>query len=69
MIECDGGPYCAAVRHVHGCFADKGNCDHPSEHVQMAGEAQTDATHEPASVSAPLAGTGEQPSPAMTGEA
>ena len=36
LVECDGGPYCKAVRHMHGCFADKGNCDHPSEHAHAA---------------------------------
>ncbi len=32
-VECDGGPYCQAPVHMHGCYADNGtNCDHPSEH-------------------------------------
>lgn len=29
---CDGSIYCAAKRHVHGCFADQGNCDEPNEY-------------------------------------
>jgi len=29
---CDGSPDCTATRHMHGCFADAGNCDHPSQH-------------------------------------
>lgn len=32
--ECDGSPACKADRHVHGCFADRGDCDHPSEHAR-----------------------------------
>lgn len=31
-IECDGGPYCQARRHIHGCHADNGACDEPCEH-------------------------------------
>ncbi len=32
-VECDGSPHCSATRHVHGCYADTGNCDDPSDHV------------------------------------
>lgn len=31
-VECDGSPHCGAAKHVHGCFADTGNCDEPREH-------------------------------------
>lgn len=29
---CNGQTDCPAARHLHGCFADHGNCDHPNEH-------------------------------------
>lgn len=34
---CGGSSTCTAHRHVHGCFADKGNCDHPTEHNNPSG--------------------------------
>lgn len=30
--ECQGHPECDVPVHVHGCFADVGNCDEPDEH-------------------------------------
>lgn len=33
--ECDGSSECRAKRHLHGCFADRGNCDHPNEHAAV----------------------------------
>lgn len=30
---CDGSGSCRALVHVHGCYADKGNCDQPQEHM------------------------------------
>lgn len=32
---CDGSSECKAEEHVHGCFADEGNCDEPAEHFDM----------------------------------
>lgn len=32
-IECDGGPHCQASPHVHGCFADRGDCDDRKKHL------------------------------------
>jgi hypothetical protein len=29
---CTGDPDCTATKHLHGCFADAGNCDRPGEH-------------------------------------
>jgi hypothetical protein len=29
---CDGSGNCTATKHIHGCFADRGNCDTPGEH-------------------------------------
>ena len=30
-VECDGSFACQADVHVHGCWADHGNCDEPTE--------------------------------------
>lgn len=30
--ECQGHGACDAPLHVHGCFADDGDCDSPGEH-------------------------------------
>lgn len=30
--DCQGHATCAAPTHVHGCFADKGDCDDPGDH-------------------------------------
>ena len=30
---CDGSSGCTAQTHIHGCFADQGNCDEPGEHA------------------------------------
>lgn len=32
VTACGGGAECDAPLHVHGCFADLGNCDRPGEH-------------------------------------
>ena len=29
---CDGSFRCVAELHIHGCFADRGNCDMPDEY-------------------------------------
>jgi hypothetical protein len=29
---CSGASDCRAAVHIHGCYADKGNCSEPSEH-------------------------------------
>jgi hypothetical protein len=31
--RCTGSGLCRAKTHVHGCFADTGNCDDPSDHA------------------------------------
>jgi len=33
--RCDGSRECEAEVHVHGCFADEGDCDEPAEHYDM----------------------------------
>lgn len=30
--SCSGTPDCAAAVHLHGCFADFGDCNFPEEH-------------------------------------
>lgn len=30
--ECTGAGNCDAPQHIHGCFADLGNCEHPEDH-------------------------------------
>lgn len=43
--ECDGSSDCRAVRHLHGCFADVGDCDHPDEHAAVSADTgQAEAT-------------------------
>ena len=32
-VACDGSGTCIASPHIHGCFADFGDCDDASEHV------------------------------------
>jgi hypothetical protein len=29
---CDGSSACKAETHIHGCYADAGNCDEPGEY-------------------------------------
>lgn len=29
---CTGAGDCTVGRHIHGCYADRGNCDSPEEH-------------------------------------
>lgn len=31
-FECDGSRTCLAKTHIHGCFADAGDCDSPGEY-------------------------------------
>lgn len=31
--ECTGAGDCTASPHMHGCYADRGDCDRPGEHV------------------------------------
>lgn len=35
---CSGASNCAAKVHVHGCYADRGNCDAPTEHIARPAE-------------------------------
>lgn len=37
VVVCDGSRYCTAETHIHGCFADEGNCDEPAEHYDVEG--------------------------------
>lgn len=32
MTNCTGDRNCAAPIHIHGCFADRGNCDNQADH-------------------------------------
>ncbi len=36
MDKCDGSGSCKASPHVHGCYADRGDCEAPQEHVEPA---------------------------------
>lgn len=40
---CDGSRDCGADTHIHGCFADEGNCDEPLEHGTGDLDADLDA--------------------------
>ena len=33
LSSCSGSRECEAEVHIHGCFADEGNCDEPDEHL------------------------------------
>lgn len=34
---CTGDGDCSASPHIHGCYADRGDCDRPGEHGVAAG--------------------------------
>lgn len=34
--DCKGSHMCASQPHVHGCWADEGDCDDPGEHVTQS---------------------------------
>lgn len=36
--ECTGAWSCTASPHIHGCYADRGDCDRPGEHRALAGK-------------------------------
>ena len=42
--NCDGSFVCESVWHVHGCYADDGQCDDPKDHhAGVRDEAKTEA--------------------------
>ncbi|WIB65807.1 hypothetical protein [Curtobacterium sp. MCBD17_040] len=36
QLACDGSGHCRSPLHVHGCYADDGNCEEPREHALLS---------------------------------